>query len=244
MNLVKFLDETDFYKKSEIVKVKLLAFFYQTKNDQFEFTITDICKVFTELGLPQPNVSRLRKNLVSSKFFVRSQKPNTFRLHRVEYNSIKRDPNIPTIKDDEEIIATDIILYNSLFLNTRGYIERLALQINCSYENNIFDGCAVLMRRLFEILLIHSYENLNIQQDIKDSSGNYKMLAEIVKDAKTNSSLSLTRDPKSALDEIRELGNYSAHKIYYNARKPDIDKVIVRYRLTVEELLYKSGIKK
>jgi hypothetical protein len=44
-------------------------------------------------------------------------------------------------------------LYNG---NTRGYIESPAKQINGSHEQNIFDGCAVSIRRLEEALPVIS----------------------------------------------------------------------------------------
>ncbi len=119
----------------------------------------------------------------------------------------------------------------------------LIKQINCSYENNIFDGCAVLMRRLLEILLILSYQEFGIDAAIKDASGNYKMLNPIIDNAVNNTSLGLSRNTKEHLDTFRKLGNFSAHKIYYNAKKKSIDQVMLDYRATIEELLYKSKLR-
>jgi len=65
----------------------------------------------------------------------------------------------------------------------------------------------------------------------------------IVNDAKTNSTLNLSRNAKSCLDQFRMLGNFSAHKIYYNCKRDDIGKVALEYRAIFEELLYKSGIR-
>jgi hypothetical protein len=120
----------------------------------------------------------------------------------------------------------------------------LAKQINASYERNIFDGCAVLMRRLVEILMIHSYEHLNIADEIKDSSGNYQMLEAIIDKARSNNKLALSRNSKGCIEEFRKLGNFSAHKVYYNCTRAEIKPVILDYRALIEELLYKSGIRK
>ena len=57
------------------------------------------------------------------------------------------------------------------YKSTRGYIESLAKQMNASYEHNLFDGCAVLMRRLVEILLVLSCRNLHIEAEIQDQRG-------------------------------------------------------------------------
>jgi len=143
----------------------------------------------------------------------------------------------------EDVISDDLILPRPLYENTRGFIESLSKQINASYEFNIFDGCAVLMRRLLEILLILSYEHLKIEAAIQDPHGNYLMLERIANDAKSNKVLKLSRDAKSVLDDFRTIGNFSAHKIYYNCRRSDLKKIAVHYRATIEELLYKSGIR-
>lgn len=101
-----------------------------------------------------------------------------------------------------------------------GDLGSLAKQINASYEHNIFDGCAVLMRRLEEVLLILSYEHLGIETAIKDASGNYLLLESIVKNAEGNAKLGLSRNAKPSIETIRKLGNYSAHKVIYTCIHP------------------------
>ena len=60
-------------------------------------------------------------------------------------------------------------------------VDQLIYQINHSYANNCYDAAAVLMRRLFEVLLVLSYQNNGIDDQIKDSTGKgYIMLDGIV----------------------------------------------------------------
>lgn len=154
------------------------------------------------------------------------------------------DSEFPSLqKVSEETVSHGSVIEESLLQVERGFINSLIKQINASYENNIFDGCAVLMRRLLEILLILSYEELGIEARIKDALGNYKMLNPIIDDATTNSTLALSRNTKDHLDAYRKVGNFSAHKIYYNAKKKTLDQIILEYRATVEELLYKSKLR-
>ena len=100
------------------------------------------------------------------------------------------------------------ILPPVLYEKTRGYIESLAKQINRSYEENIFDGCAVLMQRLEEVLLILSYfmKHLSIAVVIKDGNGNYLMLEGIVANAQGNSTLNLSRNSRADIEVFRALG--------------------------------------
>ena len=61
------------------------------------------------------------------------------------------------------------VLPHALVLKTRGYLERVVFQINGCYEKGWFDGCAVMMRRLLETLIIECFEAYGISHKIKDS---------------------------------------------------------------------------
>jgi hypothetical protein len=138
----------------------------------------------------------------------------------------------------EEIISNDALLPKTIYAASPTYIVKLADQINASYDNNIFDGCAVLMRRLLEILLIQTYEKLGCEGDIQNSDGNFRMLDGISNDAKTNGTLKLSRNTKKSLDDFKSVGNFAAHKIKYTTRRGDIQSVARDYRGAIEELLY------
>jgi Domain of unknown function (DUF4145) len=247
MDLFKFAEAVDLFSKSELEKVKLILLYYQKEDKEFQITIDDIISYFETLGMHKPNKTRLRKNIISSREFVRGKSPEHYQLHIKIFSSLFASYSTIIYKQKSEEIkfsSDGLVLNKDLYKKSRTYIINLADQINASYENNIFDGCAVLMRRLFEILLIHSYENKRLDSLIRDNSGNYKMLVDIVNNAKTNSKLGLSRNTRESLNLFRELGNFSAHKIYYNAKKNDIDRVVFNYRVCIEELLYISGIKK
>lgn len=241
MSLPNFVVESNLLERTEVEKVRFLAFYHYKASTQTEFTMQDALTWFQTLNLAKPNLSRLKKNLLKSSYFVRGTNHDTFRLHAREIRNL--DTQFPNISHNEEVVSNDTILPVSLYKVNRGYIESLAKQINASYENNIFDGCAVLMRRLLEILLIHAYENLGVESGIKDSDGNYFLLEKIVKDATLNPTLNLSRNTRTCIDKFRTLGNFSAHKIYYTCKPSYIEDVILEYRATIEELLYKAGLK-
>ena len=44
------------------------------------------------------------------------------------------------------------------------------------------------------------------------------------------------------MNQVRELGNLSAHRVKYNCRKDDIRTIYLQYRAVVEELLYIGGL--
>ena len=128
------------------------------------------------------------------------------------------------------------------FAGKRKYLDQLIYQINHSYANNCYDAVAVLMRRLFEILLVLTYQNYGIDDQIKDSTGKgYIMLDGIVKNAKNNQVLKISRI-KNDFDTFRLVGNFSAHNITYTAGKKDIDDIKINYRVMLEELYDKAGL--
>jgi hypothetical protein len=242
VTLSDFASATGLARESEVQRVRLLAFYAHKTEAKSEFTVSDAAGWLTKLHLPAPNASRLKAKLTSSRSFVKGKEPGSFRLHAIDLDELQSlHPGIRS--GSEEVISEDLILPRPLYENTRGFIEALARQINAAYEYNIFDGCAVLMRRLAEILLILSYEHLGIEASIQDQSGNYVMLERIASDAKTNATLKLSRNSKSFVEEFRTLGNFAAHKIYFTTRRSDVRQVATEYRALVEELLYKSGIR-
>lgn len=116
-------------------------------------------------------------------------------------------------------------------------------QINLCYSVAAFDAVAVLMRKSVEMLLIAVFKHNAIEKAIQDSNGDYFQLGKIVNIATTGqNAFHLTRTTKDALSKLVDLGNISAHNIYYLNRRTDIDSIQLKYRVAVEELLSVSGV--
>lgn len=149
--------------------------------------------------------------------------------------------------NDEDTITIqqeEFILPEALFKDLSPNFQSLCKQINASYENNLFDCTAVMMRRLLEGLLVLSYQNYGIESEIiaKDQV-HHVTLDKIIKNAEQNTTLELSGNTRKELMIFKELGNYSAHKIWYNCSQQDIKPHILKYRVIIEELIYKSGLK-
>lgn len=243
MQLADFAKLTSLADAVEIEKVRLLAYYHYKTALQKQFSLDDIEAWFDKLNLHKPNLHRLKAKLRESDSFIKGKEQESWRLHATSLDELQAQyPGLVT--DTEEVVSTDAVLPHPVYENTRGFIESLAKQINASYEYNIFDGCAVLMRRLLEVLLILSYEHLGIEAEIQGTDGVYLPLEKIVANAKANTKLKLSRGAKATMEEFRTLGNFSAHKIYFTCRKADLKNAAGEYRATIEELLYKAGIRK
>lgn len=226
--------------KTEIQKAELLVFYLMQETGETEVAISHVIVLFEELHFNRPNTSRLAEKIKSNRRFVGARKGYA-KLHADTLKELREKFSF-LVKPDTSVTAIGSLIPVELYAPCPSYICSLADQVNASYEQNIFDGCAVLMRRLFEILLILAYRNLGIESEIKDASGNHKKLEAIVNDARTQSVLNLSRNTKTKLNDYRNLGNFSAHRIEYRARKGDIEKVSMDYRATIEELMHKAGM--
>ena len=135
------------------------------------------------------------------------------------------------------------ILPLALTRNTRGYIEKVANQINGCYEKGWFDGCAVMMRRLLETLIIECFEKHGIADKIKDPKGDFLYLRDLITKTLQETKWSLGRNVKSALPDLKDIGDKSAHGRRYNAHREDIDKLSTEFRDVCQELLSIAGLK-
>ena len=145
---------------------------------------------------------------------------------------------------EDKIEQNQSIIPDELYSGTRGYIEKISMQINASYEKNLYDCCAVMLRRLMEVLLVLSFQKNGVEDLIMDKGNLYHVsLDKMINIASSCSELSLSASTKKDMHTIKDLGNYSAHRIWYNCTKKDIEPNIMKYRAIIEELMYKSGIK-
>lgn len=131
-----------------------------------------------------------------------------------------------------------------LIKGTRGYIERVAHQVNGCYDNGWYDACAVMIRRLLEMLIIEAFESHKIADKIKDGNGDFFFLADLIRCTLAEQSWNLTRNSKNALPRLKDIGDKSAHSRRYHAVRTDLDKLLSEIRVVVQELIYLSGLKK
>jgi len=134
------------------------------------------------------------------------------------------------------------IIYTALVKGTRSYIEKIANQINGCYEFGWFDGCAVLIRRLLETLIIEVFEHHKIEGKIK-KNGDYVYLKDLINITLAETTFNLGRNTKNALPRLKDIGDKSAHSRRYIAVRNDIDDVKLELRGVVQELLILSSLK-
>lgn len=242
MNEKQYSNLVQLSERSEAEKATLVAFFLLRRKGVESLTISNLCEGMAVFGLSRPNASRLKANLKKGRDFVKAD-GDKVRLHIKKLEAL--DSQYPSVaSESEEIISDDTILPEGLYHNTRGYLVSVSKQINATYQHHLYDGCAMLMRRLIEMLIVLTYRHLKRESEVKDSNGNFHSLSYLINYSLSNKVLGLSRDSEEVLDIFRVLGNYSAHGLEYSCKKGDLSKVKIQFRACVEELLYKSGVKK
>lgn len=240
MKLLDFCALVDIDSLSEAAKATYLCFYHYKEAEVTSFTMKEICDYMIDAGSSKPNSSRLRTNLTTgpSRAFLSDGGSLKFIPIVLQKMDTKYGPNW---NNHDAIESNNEVLDEQKFCGKRGFLDKIIQQINCTYKYNCFDACSVLMRRLFEILLVLSYENLRIDDEIKDQHGNIMMLEGIVNNAVNNQSLKLSRI-RNRYNDFRKIGNFSAHGITYTASKKDVDDIKLDYRVMLEELYSKAGL--
>lgn len=241
MKADRFSIQHNLLEKTELEKVEYLAFYLSELKEESEFTIKDISRLLQALDFARPNATRLTNKVKKSASFIKGTKSTNFKLSAKRKAEIKL--LIPNLSENEDVLSDDSVIPEILLQETkRPYLLRLAQQINASYENNLFDACSLIMRRLMEVLLIHAFEYSGIEDAVKDDEGNYQNLKILINKACSRNEVKIANDVAKDMDKFRDLGNLSAHRVKYNCRKDDIRTVKIQYRAIVEELLYAGGL--
>ena len=242
MELLTYITETNFQGQKQIDQASLLLYFAYKEGNVTVFTRKLIESYFSDAGhAKQINISRIVKGLVDAEYIrtIVGQK-GSFELVPIHLQRMAKQYDRLWL--GLEYIASDSEVINeNRYCGKRDAITKLIKQINCCYAQHCFDACLVLMRRLFEVLLILAYQHHGIEDEIKDDSGNFRMLEAVVGNAKNNKTLKLSRN-KQHYDRFRNLGNYSAHNLYYVATVKEIDEIKDDYKAMMDELYDKAGL--
>jgi hypothetical protein len=139
--------------------------------------------------------------------------------------------------------SSESLLPFALVRGTRGYIEKVTHQVNGCYEKGWFDGCAVMMRRMIETLIIECYEKHQIEAKIKNSAGDFLYLSDLIDKMLQETTWTIGRNVKQALPRLKSIGDKSAHSRRYNAHREDIDRLATDFRDVCQELIYLAKLK-
>jgi hypothetical protein len=207
--------------------------YYITKYTEADiFTSNNIRNCFNQLKLvPYSNIPTYLKRAALKKFLIKNKQG-----YMVERNYAERIAN--KIGETRAEKPSNALFPIELLNNTRDYLVKTGNQAILCYDHALYDACLVMTRRLLETLIIELFERYNIQDRIKDTSGNYFYLSDLITKLIDNKmTWAISRNSISALPTIKGLGDMSAHNRRFNARKSDIDNIKTNIRTVIEELV-------
>jgi len=219
--------------------VAFLWFYRQTQEFE-ERTAPELADDMSEEGFPHANVTRLRDDLLKTRFVVRGNRKNSFRLNlkylpylSEKFKGLLSQP-LPEIQDS--------IIPNEYIAGTRNYLEKMVNQINGCYQFGFYDGCIILSRRLMESLIIETYISQGRAQEIKNQ-GYFVRLDCLINHICSDPKINLSRNIPVIMREVKDLGDTAAHDRVYITHQYDIDDLKLRLRKLLAELLTISGIR-
>jgi hypothetical protein len=224
----------------EQVDLAVAFLWYDRKSEQHsEKTPSELAQDLHDEGFPRPNVTRLRESLAKSRYVTRGKKPGSFQLNLAWLAEL--DQKYSDLAEVHSVEVSGDVLPTSMVRGTRLYLEKIVHQINACYELGLYDGAAVLCRRLMESLIVEVYIAKRRADEIK-SNGVFFDLSKLIARIKGDSALHLARESGKTIDKVKDLGDTAAHHRTYITQKQDIDEVRSNYRKLIVELMTLAGV--
>jgi hypothetical protein len=230
-----FLKNIESTKPSSKERAIALLWYYTYNDEETECSISDLIKVIEHNGFGKQNAYRLKSLFLKDKRIIRGAS-NKF---KIAYKTIELlNEKYIQFLINRPIKKSNAVIDVELFSNSHGYIKKVVLQLNLSYDYSLFDCCSIMCRRLLETLIIEVFEEYHIESSIKDNNGNYFMFSDLLNCLVQQNNFQVSRNTQKYLKEFKTLGDLSAHNRRFNARKSDIDKIKFGLRVASEELLH------
>ena len=210
-----------------------VAWFLKESDGQFP-TTKEICD-FLEANDVRHNINRSRlQGRLNKDKRVSAPRGKPVSVGARELSRVA--DQFPEFQESAPPKVEDTLLVLSDFEDSRRYLKAIACQVNGTYQFSFFDACAVMMRRLAEVLIIDAYTSKGLDTNIRDSDGNLKMMNGLINALKSGQPFRLSRNAPQYLDHLKTLGDTAAHSRNYITKKKDIDDFSQKYRMLIEEL--------
>lgn len=215
--------------------VALLWFESHEDHHETELTARQLADLLAEARLrANVNVSRLAGRLAKHPDVVRGLATGTFRIRAGRDRALSE--RFEAYRSSDNITVTDAVLPTTIILGGRKHLEALRREINGTYEYGFHNACAVMCRRLAEVLLIEAFHAAGKIDAIRDGQGHLLTFGEILAVLKSKSAIKLSRGAPKTLDRLKQTGDGAAHSRHYNASRTDIDDLNPNYRQLIAEL--------
>ena len=232
-NRTNFLRELSRLNLNKTEEAGALLWFYRQTQACEERNATELAADFRDEGYPAPNASRLAVALRRSRKTVAGTRRATFQVNARCLDEL--EVAYGALLNIHARAVSPLVLPEDFGRGTR-HLEQLVIETNGSYEKGYFDGCAVMLRRLLESLIISIFISRR-QADTVRVDGNFLSLEALILKILALDQVHLSRDARRIMGQIKELGDVAAHNRTYLTKQQDIDDVKLGARRILEELL-------
>lgn len=226
---------------SHLERAVALLWYYRETQEFEERTPLELAEDLHDEGFPKPNITRLKQDLLRSKFSIRGRRQGSFQVDVRRLAELrKKYGDFLKIK---RVDVSESIIPNALVSGTRKYLEALVHEINGCYDYGFYDACVVLCRRLMESLIIEIYISAKRHHEIQND-GVFIPLEKLINYIKSDRNFVLGRSTPKTMTMIKKLGDTAAHDRVYITLPEDINDIKASYRKMITELLHTSNIRK
>ncbi len=214
--------------------IKYFAYFLIKELSYSSFTAQDICFCFETLNIkPYSNISSfLSANLKGKNPLFLKCKLGGYILSRNLSETISKE-----MDDAPDIPASNKLIGLSIFDEAPYYIKATANQMARCYDLGLYDATLVLMRKLFETLIIECFERHNIDVEIKDTNGVFYYLSDLITKYTSSNKWNVSRNLEDSIKKVKKYGDLSAHNRRFLAKKKDLDDFKFELRQCAQEIL-------
>ena len=233
-NFLREISRLDLSQPEEAIA--LLWFYRQTQTFD-ERSASELAADFRDEGYTAPNATRLADSLRHSRKTANGRRRGTFQINSRYLDELETDYG--SFLDIRVETAHPHVLPADFGRGTR-HLEKLVNEVNGSYENTYYDGCAVLLRRILESLIISIFITKR-QTDLIRINGSFVQLEALIERVLAFDQIQLARDARRIMQQIKEVGDVAAHNRTYLTSQQDIDDIKIGARRILDELLQASS---
>jgi len=235
MTLEDFIKRFDgFVEKKPSEQILYFGYYLVSILGKESFISHEIDDCFSQLHIPAYSNTSSFLSRAKDKKRILKIKSGGYVLSRKESDAISAEMKLIV-----DLVPSNSLFPIELFDNTRGYLKSTARQAILCYDNQMYDACLVMIRRLIETLIIEIFELHRIQDRIKDKKGYYMFCGDLIDELMAEHDLwTIGRNTVSSLPLIKSLGDQCAHNRRFNAKRSDIDEIKIGLRTALEELIH------
>ncbi len=212
--------------------IALLWFYRQTQTFD-ERSANELAADFRDEGYTSPNATRLADALRHSKKTVNGRRRGTFQINSRYLDELETSYG-GFLNARVETVHPHVLPMD--FGRGTRHLEQLVNEVNGSYQSAYYDGCAVLLRRILESLIISVFIAKKKTDSIR-VNGTFLQLEALIERVLAFDELHLSRDARRIMQQLKEIGDVAAHNRTHLTSQQDIDDVKIGARRILNELL-------